>query len=293
MAAITTPTATSIAIRRQRQRQKTVRYSILIGLQILLAVIILVPYFWMFSVSIKPGNEPFAIPVRMWPKHPTTQIYENAFYPEFRRYFVNSFVVSVLTMIASISVGLLAAYSFGRFRFRGAKPILILIILAQMFPVATMIIPLYKLMNHFNLINTYPALVLAYITLTLPVSIWMLRGFIQSIPADLEEAAMVDGCTRLQAFWRLVVPLARPGIAATAVWIAVVTWQEFLFALAFTTTVDMRTISVGMADFQGQYGIRYGELMASSVMVSMPIIVLFFFLQRYFVAGLTAGATKG
>jgi len=156
-----------------------------------------------------------------------------------------------------------------------------------------MIVPLYKIMNSLHLINTYPALVLAYLTLTLPVSIWMLRGFIQNIPADMEEAAMVDGCTRLQAFWRLIVPLARPGIAATAVWIAVVTWQEFLFALAFTTTRDMRTIPVGMADFQGQYGIRYGELMASSVMVSMPIIVLFFFLQRYFVAGLTAGATKG
>ncbi len=283
----------STALRRQRIRQKTVKNAILIGLQLFLALVILVPFLWMFSVSIKPANEPFAIPVRLWPKNPTLENYRNAIYPEFGRYFLNSVIVSVLTMILSISVGLLAAYSFGRFKFPGSRLILVLIILAQMFPVATMIIPLYKIMNGLNLINTYPALVLAYITLTLPVSIWMLRGFIQNIPRDLEEAAMVDGCTRLQAFWRLVVPLARPGIAATAVWIAVVTWQEFLFALAFTTTRNMRTISVGMADFQGQFGIRYGELMASSVMVSMPIIVLFFFLQRYFVAGLTAGATKG
>ena len=137
--------------------------------------------------------------------------------------------------------------------------ILVAIILAQMFPVATMIIPLYKIMNGFNLINTYPALVLAYLTLTLPVSIWMLRGFIQNIPPDLEEAAMVDGCTRLQAFWRLVLPLARPGIAATAVWIAVVTWQEFLFALAFTTTANMRTIPVGMADFRASTGFATGS----------------------------------
>ena len=284
---------TMAALHRQRRQQKLVRNSILIGLQVLLAVINLIPFLWMFSVSIKPANEPFAIPVRLWPENPTFDNYKSAFYPEFRRYFLNSIIVSVSTMILSISIGLLAAYGFGRFRFPGARPILILIILAQMFPVATMIIPLYKMMNSLNLINTYPALIMAYLTITLPVSIWMLRGFIQSIPPDLEEAAMVDGCTRLQAFWRLVVPLARPGIAATAVWIAVVTWQEFLFALAFTTTVDMRTIPVGMADFQGQFGIRYGELMASSVMVSMPIIVLFFFLQRYFVAGLTAGATKG
>jgi len=284
---------TTAMLRRQHKRQVWIRNSILIGLQLFLAIVILLPFLWMFSVSIKPNNEPFSIPPRLWPQHPTFENYKNAFYPEFRRYFLNSIIVSVLTMILSISVGLLAAYSFGRFRFRGASLILVAIILAQMFPIATMIVPLYKIMNSLHLINTYPALVLAYLTLTLPVSIWMLRGFIQNIPPDMEEAAMVDGCTRLQAFWRLIVPLARPGIAATAVWIAVVTWQEFLFALAFTTTRDMRTIPVGMADFQGQFGIRYGELMASSVMVSMPIIVLFFFLQRYFVAGLTAGATKG
>lgn len=276
-----------------RRRRRILHQGVLIGLQLLLVVVVMLPFLWMFSVSIKPANEPFSIPPRLWPENPTFDNYESAMYPEFGRYFLNSVIVSLLTMILSISVGLLAAYGFGRFSFPGMRVLLVAIILAQMFPVATMIIPLYKIMNGLGLINTYASLVLAYLTLTLPVSIWMLRGFIRNIPPDLEEAAMVDGCTRLQAFWRLVVPLARPGIAATAVWIAVVTWQEFLFALAFTTTRDMRTIPVGMSDFQGQFGIRYGELMASSVMVSVPIIVLFFFLQRYFVAGLTAGATKG
>jgi ABC-type glycerol-3-phosphate transport system permease component len=156
-----------------------------------------------------------------------------------------------------------------------------------------MIIPIYQIARQFGLINTYLSLVLAYLTLTLPVSIWMLRSFINSIPIDLEEAAMVDGCTRLQAFFRIIVPLARPGIVATAVWIAVVTWQEFIFALAFTTTRDMRTVPVGILDFIGQFGIKYGELMAGSVIVSVPVLVLFFFLQRYFVAGLTAGAVRG
>ncbi|MEM7737175.1 MAG: carbohydrate ABC transporter permease, partial [Deinococcota bacterium] len=193
----------------------------------------------------------------------------------------------------SISVGLLAAYSFSRFRVRGFKVLLVAIILAQMFPVATMIIPIYKIMRRFSLLDTYPALIIAYITITLPVAIWMLLGFIGNIPKELEESALVEGATRLQAFWRIAVPLARPGIAATAVWIAVVTWQEFIFALAFTSSREMRTVSVGISDFIGQYGIRYGELMASSVMVSLPIMVVFFFLQRQFVAGLTAGASKG
>lgn len=265
----------------------------LIALQIMLAIIVLLPFFWMLSVSFKPNNEPFAIPVRLIPENPTLENYQNAFYPEFQRYFLNSIIVSLATIVISIPVGLLAAYSFSRFHLRLLTFFMIMIIVAQTFPVGTMIIPIYQLMSSLDLLNTYIALVVAYLTITLPVTTWMLRGFVRNIPLDLEEAAMVDGCTRLQAFWRVIVPLARPGIAATTVWIAVVTWQEFLFALAFTTTRDMRTLPVGMNDFVGQYGIRYGELMASAVMVSVPIVVLFFFLQKQFVAGLTAGATKG
>jgi multiple sugar transport system permease protein len=275
------------------KQQKGLRRVVLTALQLLLLVVVLLPFFWMFSVSLKPTDEPFAIPARLWPERPTFANYQNAFYPEFRRYFLNSTVVSLVTIAISIGIGLLAAYSFSRFRVRGFRFLLVAIILAQMFPVATMIIPIYKIVRGFNLLDTYPALITAYLTLTLPVTIWMLLGFIRNIPLELEESALIEGATRLQAFWRVVVPLARPGIVATAVWIAVVTWQEFIFALAFTSSREMRTVSVGMSDFIGQYGIRYGELMASSVMVSLPIIVVFFFLQRQFVAGLTAGATKG
>lgn len=277
---------------RQHARNP-LRTVVLVFAQLTLLVIVLLPFFWMLSVSLKPATEPFQIPARLWPQHPTLANYRNAFYPEFRRYFLNSFIVSLTTIAISLSVGLLAAYSFSRFRFRGFRWLLIAIIVAQMFPVATMIIPIYKLVRGLNLLNTYPALITAYITITFPVSIWMLLGFIRNIPIELEEAALTEGATRLQAFWQITVPLARPGIVATAVWIAVITWQEFIFALAFTSTKEMRTVSVGMNDFIGQYGIRYGELMASSVMVSLPIVVLFFFLQRQFVAGLTAGATKG
>jgi multiple sugar transport system permease protein/raffinose/stachyose/melibiose transport system permease protein len=272
---------------------RTAAKASLIALQILLALIVLLPFFWMLSVSFKPNNEPFAIPVRLIPENPTLDNYRNAIYPEFQRYFLNSIIVSLATIAISIPVGLLAAYSFSRFQLRLLTFLMIMIILAQTFPVGAMIIPIYQLMNNLELLNSYAALIIAYLTITLPVTTWMLRGFVRSIPIDLEEAAMVDGCTRLQAFFRIVVPLARPGIAATTVWIAVVTWQEFLFALAFTTTRDMRTLPVGMNDFVGQYGIRYGELMASAVMISIPIVALFFFLQKQFVAGLTAGATKG
>lgn len=266
---------------------------LLVVTQIGLLIVVLLPFLWMLSVSFKPINEPFAIPARLWPDNPTLTNYSSAFRPEFRRYFVNSTIVSAFTIGISVSAGLLAAYSFSRFRLRGWKLLLLLMIIAQMFPVSTMIIPIFRIVNSLQLLNTYPALIAAYVTITLPVAIWMLRGFVAAIPADMEEAALVDGASRLQAFWHVVVPVVRPGIVATAVWIAVVTWQEFIFALALTSTRNMRTVSVGMSDFIGQYGIRYGELMASSVMISVPIIVLFLFLQRHFVAGLTAGATKG
>ncbi|MCI0349692.1 MAG: carbohydrate ABC transporter permease, partial [Acidobacteriales bacterium] len=208
----------------EARRRKQTRSAILILLQILVLVIVLIPFLWMFSVSIKPSDEPFAIPARLWPENPTLDNYRTALYPEFIRYFINSVIVSVSTMVISISLGFLAAYSFDRLHFPGRRILLIGILLAQMFPVVTMIIPIYQIARDAGLINTYPALILAYLTITLPVSTWMLRSFIHNLPPDLEEAAMVDGCTRLQAFLRIVVPLARPGIVATAVWIAVVTW---------------------------------------------------------------------
>lgn len=262
-------------------------------LQLLVLAAVMLPLLWMISVSFKPDNEPFAIPARLWPENPTLSNYAGAFEPEFRRYFLNSAIVSISTILISVTAGLLAAYSLSRFRVRGFGLVLLFIITAQVAPAATIIIPLFQIVKTFDLLNTYVALVSAYVTITLPVATWMLLGFIRGIPRELEEAAMCDGATRFQAFRLVVVPLARPGIAATAVWLAVVVWQEFLFALSLTTSRNMRTVSVGMSDFIGQYGIRYGDLMASAVAVSIPVMVLFFFLQRYFVAGLTAGAVKG
>ena len=266
---------------------------ILIGFQFLLALFVLLPFFWMVSVSLKPATEPFAIPARLWPQAPTLENYVTAFRPEFRTYFMNSLIVSGASVLITVSLGLLAAYSFTRGRLLVITALMGLVVLAQMFPHSAIIIPFYKLMRSADLLNTYASLILAYVSVTLPVAVWMLRGFLQKLPVSLEEAAAIDGAAPLRIFWEIVVPLARPGIIATSVYVLIVTWQEFLFALSFTSTKDMRTLPVGLNDFIGQYGIRYGELMASSVMVSVPVIAVFFFLQRYFVAGLTAGAVKG
>ncbi|WP_048645660.1 carbohydrate ABC transporter permease [Nitratireductor soli] len=262
-------------------------------LQMAVAAFVLIPFFWMLSVSLKPTTEPFAIPARLWPEAPTLANYVTAFRPEFRDYFLNSVVVSLSTVAITVTLGLLAAYAFSRARLLVITGLMSLVVLAQMFPHSAIIIPIYKMMRAADLLNTYTSLIVAYVSVTLPVAIWMLHGFLAKLPVSLEEAANIDGAGPIRVFWEIVVPLARPGIIATAVYVLIVTWQEFLFALSFTSSKAMRTLPVGLNDFIGQYGIRYGELMASSVMVSVPVVAVFFLLQRYFVAGLTAGAVKG
>ncbi|MBP1884434.1 carbohydrate ABC transporter permease [Sinorhizobium mexicanum] len=274
-------------------KQKRSTRLVLTLMQVLLALVVLLPFFWMVSVSLKPPTEPFAIPARLWPDHPTVGNYVSAFRPEFRTYFMNSLVVSLATVVITVTLGLLAAYSFTRAQIVAISALVGLVVLAQMFPHSAIIIPIYKMMRSADLLNTYWSLILAYVSVTLPVAIWMLRGFLLKLPAALEESAAIDGATPLRVFWDIVVPLSRPGLIATSVYVLIVTWQEFLFALSFTSTKEMRTLPVGLNDFIGQYGIRYGELMASSVMVSLPVMAVFFFLQRYFVAGVTAGAVKG
>ena len=266
---------------------------LLMSLQLVLAGVILMPFFWMMSVSLKPAAEPFAIPARLWPEHPTFDNYVTAFRPEFRTYFLNSLVVSLSTVAITVTLGLLAAYSFTRNQSKALLALMTLVIGAQMFPSSAIIIPIYRLMKAVDLLNTYASLIIAYVTITLPVAIWMLRSFLARLPIELDEAAALDGAGPLRSFFLIIVPLSSPGIIATAVFVLIVTWQEFLFALSFTSTKDMRTLPVGMNDFIGQYGIRYGELMASSVLVSLPVVAVFFLLQRQFVSGLTAGAMKG
>ena len=265
----------------------------LVAIQLLVAAFVLVPFFWMLSVSLKPADEPFAIPARLWPREPTLDNYVAAFRPEFRTYFLNSMIVSLSSVAITVSLALFAAYTFSRTKLFVISALLSLVVLAQMFPHSAIIIPIYKMMRAAGLLNTYASLIIAYVSVTLPVAIWMLRGFLKGLPESLEEAASIDGAGPFRVFRDIVVPLARPGIIATAVYVLIVTWQEFLFALSFTSTREMRTLPVGMNDFIGQYGIRYGELMASSVLISIPVVAVFYILQRYFVAGITAGAVKG
>jgi ABC-type glycerol-3-phosphate transport system permease component len=268
---------------------KAVRYLLIL----LLLIFVLFPFFYMVSTAFKPEEDLFSSPPKFMPRSPTLSNFQQALQPKFIRYFMNSFIVTIGTTTIVIVVALFSSYAFSRLRFRGRKLLLKIIIFTQLFPLIVIIIPIYVLFNKTGIVNTHLSLIIAYLAFTVPVGVWMLRGFFKSIPYNLEEAAMVDGCTRLTAFIRVVLPLARPGISATAVYIFIVTWQEFMFALTMLTGEKMRTLPVGILDFIRQYGVNWGGLMALSTLITIPVFILFLVLQRQFISGLTQGSVKG
>lgn len=260
-----------------------------------LAVLVpfLFPFAWMLSVALKRPDEIFVFPPNFLPRDPTLANFDKALSPVFLRYGWNSLLVAALTTAVAVFLAVLAGYAFSRLRFRGRRALLVTIIMTQVLPLAVLVVPIFAIMRSLGLIDTYRGLVIAYLTFTIPVAVWLLRGFFNAIPHDLEEAALVDGCTRLQAFVRVILPLSGPGVAATASWVFFVSWQEFMFALTLTIDRSMRTLPVGILDFVGEHVTDWGALMAASVLISLPVFVLFYFIQQQFVAGLTKGGLKG
>ncbi|NEN83125.1 carbohydrate ABC transporter permease [Paenibacillus elgii] len=260
----------------------------------LLLFFVLFPFMQMLSTSLKPTDEMFTVPATWIPEHFTFDNFKAALnYGNFITYFLNSLAVSVITCVLVIVISVLAAYGFTRLEFPGRKLLLNVILVSQMFCISAIVVPLYKLVGSLHLLNSYAGLVLAYLAFTVPVAIWLLRSFLLGIPLDMEEAAMMEGASRIKAFFHVIVPLLRPGIGATAAYVFLMTWQEFLFALVFMTKQEFRTLPVGIMDFKGQYETNWGTMMAASLLISIPVFVLFLFIQRQLVAGLTEGATKG
>ncbi|MGQ9779575.1 MAG: carbohydrate ABC transporter permease, partial [Bacillota bacterium] len=202
----------------------------------------------------------------------------------------------VLTRVSSriqVILSTFAAYGLARFKFRGRNFFSMGLLVTQMFPPVLLIIPIYLIMINLRLVNTYAALVITYCTFAVPFSTWMLYGYFETLPAELEEAALVDGCSRLGTLFRIIIPLAAPGIAAVALFSFILSWQEYMFALTLTRTAEMRTLPVGISMLVGFREVLWGQLMAGSVIVTVPVVVLFVYFQKYLIKGLTMGAIKG
>jgi multiple sugar transport system permease protein len=208
------------------------------------------------------------------------------------RFFLNSYLVSFSVTALTLAVAILAAYAFSRYDFRFKKPLNMIIISIQAVPPITLLIPYFGLIVALKLYNTYWALILTYMVFTLPYAILMMTGYFNTLPKELDEAVMVDGAGSFTALWRILVPIATPGIVSVGIYTFMQAWNEYLFALTLTKTVDMRTVPIGIQQLMGQHSYEWNEMMAMSILGCLPVLILFLFFQRYFIGGMTAGSVK-
>jgi len=259
-------------------------------------VVALAPVYWMITISLKTEVDQFASPPKWFAFTPTLQHYYDAFVTRsFGQYLLTSAIVAVVSTACALTIGTAAAYALTRFRLPyGLERRLSLWILStRMFPAIVTAVPLFLMMRDLRLLNTKASLIIVYTAFNLPFVVWMMRGFFAEVPRDLEEAALVDGDSRLGALVRVILPLVSPGLAATAVFCLIVSWNEFLFALVLTQTDAAMTLPVGIAGRVTQYEIKWGVMSAAGVVAMMPILVFALAMQRYLVRGLSLGAVKG
>jgi multiple sugar transport system permease protein len=256
------------------------------------------PMLWMVSTSIKTEFAAIQQPPRWIPAEPTLDQYVNLLSPtnptgqQFLTYLRNSIQVSTATTALGLLVAVPAAYAFSRFSFPGRNPLFFSVLVRNMFPVVVFLIPLFILMKYLRLVDTHLSLILTYLTFGLPLSIWLLKGFYDNIPPELERAARIDGATRFQAFWKIILPLSAPGLVATAIYAFIQGWNEYVYARTFLNSQDLLTMPVGLEKFFTEYASNWPGLMAASFIMSVPVVVLFLVLQRHFVRALTEGAVK-
>ena len=256
------------------------------------------PMLWMVSTSIKTEFAAIQQPPTWIPAEPTLNQYTTLLSPtsptgqQFLGYIRNSVIVSTATTILGLIVAVRAAYAFARFNFPGRDALFFSVLIRNMFPVVVFLIPLFILMKNLRLIDTYFSLILTYLTFGLPLSIWLLKGFYDNIPPELERAARIDGATRFQAFWKIILPLSAPGLVATAIYAFIQGWNEYVYARTFINSEQRMTMPVGLERFFTEYASNWPGLMAASFIMSVPVVVLFLVLQRHFVRALTEGAVK-
>ncbi len=266
-----------------------------------MAFVLIAPFLWMVISSISLQRELTMVPPNWFPEHPTLENYEalisgsaaDIASSEFVRSLANSTLVALMTTGLCLVVGVPSSYAFTRLPFRGRRTLFLLIVFAQMLPSIALVIPMYIVMSRIGLIDSVPGLVIVYSTFTLPFIVWVMTGYFQTIPKELEEAAMIDGVGRMGILVRIVLPIALPGLAAATIFSLLNAWSEFFLAVVLTSTEASKTVPVVISEFAGRFSIDYGAMNAAAVLGTVPPILFALLLQRHIVSGLTAGAVKG
>lgn len=251
------------------------------------------PVVWMLSSAFKSNADIFEYPPKLidssFSINPFRAVFDS---PQELRFFLNSYLVGISVTVLTILVAILAAFALSRYRFFLREPLKVLIIGVQAIPPITLIIPLFGLVVSFHLYNSYEGLILTYLVFTLPYSVIMMTAYFNGIPRELDEAARIDGSGTMRLLFRVILPLARPGLVAVGFYAFMISWNEFLFALTLTQTDNMRTVPVGLTLLMGQYNYQWNQIMAMSVLGCLPVVILFLIFQRHFVSGLSSGALK-
>ncbi len=260
------------------------------------------PVLWLFSASLSTQVELYTVPPHWIPQHPTLQNYLDIIFPNIATSSVpRTFAVSILNSIKIASsvtlicifIGSLAAYALVRIPFRLNHTIQVSLLGTRMIPEVSLIIPLFIVASSLELINKPIVLIIAYMSFALPYAIWMMAAFFQTVPTELEDAARIDGCSRLGILWRVIMPISVPGLISTAMFVFLLAWDEFFYALIFTSTLAAKTVPVAIAEFVGRYVVNITGMMAGGVLAALPPVILGLIFQRYIVSGMTAGAVKG
>jgi N,N'-diacetylchitobiose transport system permease protein len=274
-----------------RRRLARVGYN---GAAVLVLLVTLFPIYWMVATGFKRGVDILSFEPKWLPIPGTLENYRAAIAkPYFLQDVGNSVAVVVVTVLVSLALAFLAALAAARFRFRGRAVLIVMLIVVQMVPLEALIIPIYLMLDRAGQTDRLAGIVVTYLTFVLPFSIWTLRGFIVNIPEELEEAAMVDGCTRAGAFRRILFPLVAPGLVATAVFCFILVWNDYLIAFVLLRSPERQTLGIWLASFTTNHGTEWGAVMAGSTLFAIPAVVFFLLVQRRVVSGLTAGAVKG
>lgn len=282
----------------KRPYQKALITTLTIGVLLL----IYLPVMWLIISSISPKVELLSVPPHWIPNEPTFENYLNIFFagpgtPDaarvFQRSLMNSLSIASMVTLVSLLLGVPAAYAFARMRFRGRNSAKLTILGTRMLPAISIVIPLFLVASQLNLVDTRVGLVILYLAFTLPFVIWIMASFFETIPYELEDAAKIDGCNLLQTLTRIILPISGPGLATTVIFTFLLAWDEFFFALIFTSTDSAKTVPVAIAEFTGRYAIDYGAMTTGGVLAAIPPILIALLLQRYIVGGLTSGAVKG
>ncbi|MCX6060498.1 MAG: carbohydrate ABC transporter permease [Chloroflexi bacterium] len=282
--------------------KKTLRIILLSFLVLLALLFVYVPVAWLVISSISSRSELLSTPIHWIPQHPTFQNYINILFPSqgtsevaktFRITLWNSLMVATSVTVIALVFGSIAAYALIRLRFPFRQTLLIGILGTRMIPEISLVIPIYLFATRFGLFNSPIILIITYLSFALPFAIWLMAAFFESIPVELEDAARIDGCNRLETLWRIILPISTPGLVSTGLFVFLTAWDEFFFALILTSTVSAKTVPVAIAEFTGRYVVDVGGMMTGGVLAAIPPVLLSLIFQRYIVSGLTAGAVKG